>query len=620
MEYQKIRFGHDSRSHINKLLVQREFYPNQRPYTKAIHSDPYVVKRFNKPESFVGHDGCVNTVEWNETGNDCNLNIWSPFDKPEKPLLHSVPSGHTANIFSAKFMPKTNDRHIVSCSADGIVRFTDLNDFIAYSPSNSWNPSPAFQCHTNMTFEVLPDPNNPYVFFSCADDGRIKRYDLRISKSCDKNCRRHTFLDMNPTRKPKKRDLQNRDKPNDKSDDARSQSESESEQQSERSRINFFPFRHRDVGITAMSIRPDNPIYLAAACGDDTVRIYDRRFIKVPSSGSNIPYHQDSQVYRFLPNAMRQNPDKESSNHHRMTSLKYDPNGGGDLCVSYSSDKVYLIRPGAGLIDKPRKTRKGAVRISRKKERDESEPENKPSDDNVEGESPIKNIVGKGKAKEENSCEERDTIPTSYLFESTIKNKEVDNYDEEVLSDQDNRQPVTQKMNDIKDEDDDYDDYMYSSDEDDEEDIDEVHDEDIAMSYTGHLNSRTMIKKAYFFGAKSEYIMSGSDDGRVFIWDKLTGKVINLLKDGDTKVVNCVQPHPYYPILCTSGIDYDVKLWYPKGEENDLSDLEMILRYNEEEARQESAIGRWGGTENQFSLLFALLSELGANVSNIFEE
>src|SRR6266498_1754420 len=68
MEYQNIRFSHDSHSQINKLIIQREFYSNQKPYTKAIHSDPYIVKRFNEPESFTGHDGCVNTVVWNDTG------------------------------------------------------------------------------------------------------------------------------------------------------------------------------------------------------------------------------------------------------------------------------------------------------------------------------------------------------------------------------------------------------------------------------------------------------------------------------------------------------------------------------------------------------------------------
>ena len=37
--------------------------------------------------------------------------------------------------------------------------------------------------------------------------------------------------------------------------------------------------------------------------------------------------------------------------------------------------------------------------------------------------------------------------------------------------------------------------------------------------------------------------MSGSDCGRVFVWDKWSGEIVNLL-DGDSHVVNCVQPHP----------------------------------------------------------------------------
>ena len=30
--------------------------------------------------------------------------------------------------------------------------------------------------------------------------------------------------------------------------------------------------------------------------------------------------------------------------------------------------------------------------------------------------------------------------------------------------------------------------------------------------------------------------------------------------------MNCVQPHPTLPLLATSGIDYDVKLWSPTSE------------------------------------------------------
>lgn len=69
MEHQRIRISHGSYSQVNKLLVQRELYPNQKPYTKAFYSDPYVVKRFSKPVSLTGHDGCVNTVIWNDAGN-----------------------------------------------------------------------------------------------------------------------------------------------------------------------------------------------------------------------------------------------------------------------------------------------------------------------------------------------------------------------------------------------------------------------------------------------------------------------------------------------------------------------------------------------------------------------
>ena len=37
--------------------------------------------------------------------------------------------------------------------------------------------------------------------------------------------------------------------------------------------------------------------------------------------------------------------------------------------------------------------------------------------------------------------------------------------------------------------------------------------------------------------------MSGSDCGRIFIWNKWTGEVVNMLV-ADSHVVNCIQPHP----------------------------------------------------------------------------
>lgn len=30
--------------------------------------------------------------------------------------------------------------------------------------------------------------------------------------------------------------------------------------------------------------------------------------------------------------------------------------------------------------------------------------------------------------------------------------------------------------------------------------------------------------------------------------------------------VNCLEPHPHLPVLATSGLDHDVKIWAPTAE------------------------------------------------------
>lgn len=74
-----------------------------------------------------------------------------------------------------------------------------------------------------------------------------------------------------------------------------------------------------------------------------------------------------------------------------------------------------------------------------------------------------------------------------------------------------------------------------------------------------------MIKEANFWG--NDFVMSGSDCGHVFVWEKDTARLCMLL-EADQHVVNCLQPHPYLPLLATAGIDYDVKLWAPINEES----------------------------------------------------
>ncbi|XP_071636980.1 DDB1- and CUL4-associated factor 8 isoform X1 [Temnothorax longispinosus] len=89
---------------------------------------------------------------------------------------------------------------------------------------------------------------------------------------------------------------------------------------------------------------------------------------------------------------------------------------------------------------------------------------------------------------------------------------------------------------------------------------------DYAHRYQGHRNSAT-VKGVNFFGPKSEYVISGSDCGNIFIWDKNTEAVVQWMAGDDQGVVNCLEGHPHIPILATSGLDYDVKIWEPKRKE-----------------------------------------------------
>ncbi|KAK6130716.1 hypothetical protein DH2020_035533 [Rehmannia glutinosa] len=119
---------------------------------------------------------------------------------------------------------------------------------------------------------------------------------------------------------------------------------------------------------------------------------------------------------------------------------------------------------------------------------------------------------------------------------------------------------------------------------------------DMKQRYVGHCNIGTDIKQASFIGQREaviemgswlrycdssictlsdsgllvfsmhagEYVASGSDDGRWFIWEKKTGRLIKMLH-GDDAVVNCIQCHPYDSVIATSGIDSTIKIWTPNS-------------------------------------------------------
>jgi WD40 repeat protein len=115
--------------------------------------------------------------------------------------------------------------------------------------------------------------------------------------------------------------------------------------------------------------------------------------------------------------------------------------------------------------------------------------------------------------------------------------------------------------------------------------------------FLGHRNAIT-IKEVNFFGPNDEYVISGSDDGRVYLWDRYTGELLQAFQ-ADRDVVNCVETHPYEPFLATAGIDSSIKLWRPEAPTpRRLRDLNRIVQdsttYHRQEARPRHELrGAW---------------------------
>ncbi|XP_061142526.1 DDB1- and CUL4-associated factor 6 isoform X1 [Syngnathus typhle] len=233
------------------------------------------------------HDGCVNTISWNETGeyilsgsDDTFLAITNPYKKKVK---KSIRSGHRANIFSAKFMPHTNDQEIISCSGDGILYYTRTEK------SAEFNRQCQFTCHYGTAYEIMTVPNDPYTFLSCGEDGTVRWFDLRTKTSCTKeDCKDDILINCRRA-------------------------------------------------ATSISISPLMPYYLAVGCSDSSVRIYDRRMLGTRATGNYMGRGTTGMCVRFVPAHL-------SNKSCRVTSLCYSEDG-QEVLVSYSSDYIYLFDP-----------------------------------------------------------------------------------------------------------------------------------------------------------------------------------------------------------------------------------------------------------------------------------
>uniref|UniRef100_A0AAY4ARX4 Uncharacterized protein n=1 Tax=Denticeps clupeoides TaxID=299321 RepID=A0AAY4ARX4_9TELE len=555
------------------------------------------------------HDGCVNTISWNDTGayilsgsDDTNLVITNPYNRKVKATIRS---GHRANIFSAKFMPQTNDQQIVSCSGDGIVFYTHIEK----SPET--NRQCQFTCHYGTAYEIMTVPNDPYTFLSCGEDGTVRWFDLRMKTSCVKeDCKDDILINCRRA-------------------------------------------------ATSISICPLIPYYLAVGCSDSSVRIYDRRMLGTRATGNYMGRGTTGMCVRFVPAHL-------SNKSCRVTSLCYSEDG-QEVLVSYSSDYIYLFDPKddqARELKGPSEERREEVRqppVKRlrlrgdwsdtgprarpesERERDgeqspnvslmqrmsdmlsrwfeeASEAQSSRGRPRPRGEhqhshgkrhgcwwpatEPLHGVCVSGSTGTSGTAdtsgrteqtgtaaepsEPSNTPPaggnrpgtaepvfslhysTEGTTTSTIKLDFTDEWSEPAGGESQappplsspcdahththtHRRSAAARIQEL---------FRRRKErrEMEESETQNIRRPSVKMMYKGHRNSRTMIKESCFWG--NNFVMSGSDCGHIFIWDRHTGEHLMLL-EADNHVVNCLQPHPYDPILASSGIDYDIKLWSP---------------------------------------------------------
>ncbi|XP_028135680.1 DDB1- and CUL4-associated factor 6 isoform X1 [Diabrotica virgifera virgifera] len=631
--------------------VFRDIYNRQYDYKlstlfRSTKDDENFVQRLGLIKKLQIHMGCVNTICWNDSGEY----LLSGSDDQHLVITHGHKynvvadyyTSHHANIFSAKFLPCTNDRQIISCSGDGLIIHTDLNRAQESSDAQ-------FNCHAGTTtYEVITVPNEPYSFLSCGEDGSVRYFDLRVKSSCHKaRCRDDILISC-------------------------------------------------QRAVTALALSPISSDHLAIGCADSSVRVYDRRYLRrgdqllaQPFCTFVAPHFENERHYRIT--SLSYSRDGQDMLVSYSSNYLYLFNVLNNSAVQLRKpikkpspwDKIKAVTGKRERISSPIPVRRLRLRgdwsdtgPDARPERDNSSSSasigqarpqlqatlmqrmtdvlsrmlNDPmtraalsagGEDSVDAdENAPRHLESRNQNAEEGSSMETDQEQSSsdrppaqdcqpnpdgpragitshlhthlialrdlregfinqhgaepsvsfrYSQQSTsnstislrVNNRSffeenpptastVPSTSERGRRDRTERREETNAEVDL-----DYEDEEEAVPDalgggggkvnEEEDDKQHVFEAEMKMKYMGHRNSRTMIKEATFWG--DDYVMSGSDCGHVFIWNRHTAE-LKMLLQADQHVVNCLQPHPTLPLLATSGIDHDVKLWAPILEES----------------------------------------------------
>ncbi|XP_043713111.1 protein ALTERED SEED GERMINATION 2 [Telopea speciosissima] len=292
---------------LDRRPINYSYDVNQR---LQMHSS--LIRRLSLEKELEGHQGCVNAVAWNSRGSllisgsdDTRVNIWS---YSTQKLLHSIDTGHSANIFCTKFVPETSDELVVSGAGDAEVRIFNLSHLSGgRTEENAITPSALFRCHTRRVKKLAVEIGNPNVVWSASEDGTLRQHDLRESASCPPvgSSRQECCNVLLDLRWGAKKSLAD-------------------------------PPKHC-LFLKSCDISSTRPHLLLVGGSDSFARLYDRRMLP-PLSSCQKKMKPPPCVNYFCPMHLS---DHGRSNLH-LTHVAFSPNG-EEVLLSYSGEHVYLM-------------------------------------------------------------------------------------------------------------------------------------------------------------------------------------------------------------------------------------------------------------------------------------
>ncbi|XP_076886401.1 uncharacterized protein LOC143536252 [Bidens hawaiensis] len=277
-----------SSQHQTLQVFNRESGLNlPKTFTRKISASEGLLNRMGVAGKLVGHEGCVNTIEFNYCGDrvvsgsdDRRVMLWNVATKS---LVLSYDSGHMGNVFQARIMPFTDDRVIVTSGADGQVRLGQLAE-------NGHVETKTLGNHDDRVHKLAVEPGSPHIFYSCGEDGIVQHFDLR-SNSSTKLLSCTTFKG--------------------------------------------YKYHHSPSNIlrlNTITIDPRNPNYFSLGGSDEYARVYDIRILQRYKCGP---------VDTFCPKHL------VKTNNIHITGMSYSNTS--ELLVSYNGEGVYLFQKNMGL-------------------------------------------------------------------------------------------------------------------------------------------------------------------------------------------------------------------------------------------------------------------------------